>query len=865
LRPPPSCRPGISSWGMDTPPTVSQPDDRARELLERAAELERHCKYAEAEALLRENLERERGREPQEPDLLALACSRLAQLQHYQGKYAQAEGLEREALVIRRSRHGEEGLDTARGYSNLAIHLRFQGRYAEAEVLLRKSLSILASSLDDADPDGARCSSNLALVLEEQSRYAEAEPLLRSALAARTSVFGGSNLETARSRIRLASCVEAQGRVREAEPLLRAALSDYVATVGPAHEASAFALFCLAKNLHRQGRSGEAEPLIREAVSIASKVLVANHPKLAMGLRFFGEIRAAQGDLLGAEGAFRQALAACSSRVGEEHAETAPCAFSLGLCLHAQQRFADAESELRASACAYEAVRTNVSFDGLDRVPFASERSPLTFLAACLARNGKPREAWECLERNFARGLLDALSGDLVRAGGQDVSGIGRVLDIASIQSWLPRDAAVLAWVDCTAPPGSSDPSGEHWAFLLRAGMPPACVPLQGSGSSGAWTKEDDELPERLRWMLSRPPAAASELDALQLAANRLRLQRVAPIEHLLKARGALPAVRTVFVIPAGVMAGVPIEVFLPDVSISYVPSATLLARGLERAVKPGPVDRSPNLLAVGEPSFAVSLGGGVAPDDASSSSPELPASRKEVEVISEFFDPASREVLCGSDASEARLDELNKSGRLPQFTHVHFATHAVIEPERPLQSALLLAEDSRLEPLESVLAGRAPCDGRLTAAQVLRGWHLDAELVVLSACETALGKPAGGEGFLGFVQAFFIAGARSIVVSLWKVDDRATALLMARFYENVMVRKASKAEALADAKQWLRELPREAVQALLRGVPEARCLRGVRNEDLESGASPAGEHPYLHPYYWAGFVLFDLDPPTGR
>src|SRR5262249_56993747 len=106
------------------------------------------------------------------------------------------------------------------------------------------------------------------------------------------------------------------------------------------------------------------------------------------------------------------------------------------------------------------------------------------------------------------------------------------------------------------------------------------------------------------------------------------------------------------------------------------------------------------------------------------------------------------------------------------------------------------------------ILAGQHPCDGGITAAE-MRRWQLEAELVTLSACETGLGERLGGEGYLGFAQALFTAGARSVVLSLWEVDDPSTALLMSRFYQNVLGQRAglakplAKAEALREAKQW--------------------------------------------------------------
>ena len=99
-----------------------------------------------------------------------------------------------------------------------------------------------------------------------------------------------------------------------------------------------------------------------------------------------------------------------------------------------------------------------------------------------------------------------------------------------------------------------------------------------------------------------------------------------------------------------------------------------------------------------------------------------------------------------------------------------------------------------------------------------MRTWDLDADLVVLSACESGLGRYAGGEGYLGFAQALFVKGARSLVLSQWKVDDKATALLMTRFYQNLLGKRPGlskpmpKAEALHEAKQWLRNLTADEV-----------------------------------------------------
>jgi CHAT domain-containing protein len=162
--------------------------------------------------------------------------------------------------------------------------------------------------------------------------------------------------------------------------------------------------------------------------------------------------------------------------------------------------------------------------------------------------------------------------------------------------------------------------------------------------------------------------------------------------------------------------------------------------------------------------------------------------------------------------------------------------------------------------------AGRSTYDGRLTAEQILHGWRLDAELVTLSACETGLGKFSEGEGHLGFSQALFVSGARSLLLSQWQVDDASTALLMTRFYENLLARRpelkkpVSKAEALAEAKAWLRGLKADEVQQVAGGLIRGLDTETARGKRVAQPANQQGAtvrpYPYSHPYYWAGFIL---------
>jgi CHAT domain-containing protein len=141
--------------------------------------------------------------------------------------------------------------------------------------------------------------------------------------------------------------------------------------------------------------------------------------------------------------------------------------------------------------------------------------------------------------------------------------------------------------------------------------------------------------------------------------------------------------------------------------------------------------------------------------------------------------------------------------------------------------------------------------DGILTAAEVESLSLRKVELVVLSACETGLGKTAGGEGLLGLQRAFQVAGARTVVASLWSVPDQATKMLMVRFYENLWTKKMSKLEALREAQLWM--LEHGAEQAEIRRELAARGLVAV--EETGDGRQGTGGRR-LPPYYWAAWVL---------
>jgi CHAT domain-containing protein len=186
---------------------------------------------------------------------------------------------------------------------------------------------------------------------------------------------------------------------------------------------------------------------------------------------------------------------------------------------------------------------------------------------------------------------------------------------------------------------------------------------------------------------------------------------------------------------------------------------------------------------------------------------PRLAFTRDEAKAILAVVPQGSSMEAIDFNASR----KLAMSGELARFRVVHFATHALVDDIHPPLSGLVLSlVDQRGEPTDGFLE-----------LQDIYNLELSADLVVLSACQTALGKEINGEGMIGLTRGFMYAGASSVVATLWKVNDFATAKLMAHFY------KAMERD----------------------GMKPAQALRHAQ-------LALWNEQPLAAPYYWAGFIL---------
>jgi tetratricopeptide (TPR) repeat protein len=910
---------------------------------------------------------------------------------HGLGKASEALPLNRKALMIHRKVSGEEHPATARSTNNVAVCLESLGKYTEALPLLRKVLLMRRNSFGEDHPDTARSYNGVGACLQSLGKTAEAVALYRKALEIQRKVLGEEHPATATCYRNVALCLKDLGKAGEALPLHRKALEINRKVFGDHHQTTARSYHNLALCLQGLEKGGEALPLFRKAIRINREAVGEDHPQTGDIYRAAAYCLQSLGKGSEALDLARKALEVRRKIWGEEHPLTAQSHRSLAFCLNELGKRDEAMKHLRLVLLGMDVGRHSAAPAGFDRSLFAATQGhPRLLLACLLAREGKAVEAWKQAEAYLARGLLEVLSGgreaevgeseelakldarivsllvlekptaeqekernDLVK---QQRALLARkakrvaeetdklVWSFSSVQKHLDADTAVLLWLDSRQ---------ENFACVLRKEGEPTFVRLAGSGKDGAWTADDWRLARRVHAAVRQ--AGRSGEDARKQV-EELRKQRLAPVQKYLKARGNLPTVRHLVVIPVGLMAAVPVELLAEGYIVSYAPSANHFAR---QASKPRAL-RIDSLVALGDPVFqrpteknekapgyglllrAVLPGGnaarsglrvgdvlmryngvrlrqladlkavtaegervparawregemftvrlasgplGVRVDErpiekaladwrqsdalvrgAGVSFPRLPGTRYEVEAISSLVGREKTTLLLGSAASEKKLDRLLRDRTLGKERVIHLATHGQIHPHSPEHSALVLAADALPDPVEEQRRGRKVQDGFLRVRTILDSWKLDADLVVLSACETGLGKDAGGEGLLGFAQAFLEKGARSVVLSRWKVDDDATALLMLRFYENLLGKRErlkkplGRAEALAEAKKWLRSLDRKQAEALVGRLAGGK-LRGTIDKPLpEVGGKtvklPEGDKPFAHPFYWAAFVL---------
>ncbi|HTU88670.1 MAG TPA: tetratricopeptide repeat protein [Gemmataceae bacterium] len=869
--------------GAEHPDTASSYHNLASSLNAQGKYKEAEESYGEALAIWRKVLGEEH------PDT-ATCYNNLAQNLRAQGKYKEAEEVDRKALVIRRKVLGEEHSYTATSYNNLAVNLNAQGKYKEAEEVNRKALAIWRKVLGEEHSHTAASYNNLALNLRAQGKYKEAEEVNRKALAIRRKVLGEEHPNTTISYNNAAFNLIDQGKYTAAETLLLRATDSFakarmhVASTGL--ERAAFTskhspLPTLASVQARDGKPADAWQSFEESLArgtlddLTARIL---QPQTE---------RDKQAQITARIDRLNQLIqrASVAKPTPEQSKQRDERLTQL------RQAFDELAAFTQQLETKYGPIAGQVFPHGQIQKSLPQDAALIAWLdiagqpkaadpndehwAILLRFNGDPiwvrlsgngdNNAWTDADTQLPDKLRDALQN-----AGSDWQPLAERLRKQRLDPLAPHLKAVrrLIVLPSTALAGvpleviadgytvSYAHSGTMYAHLLRQ-SPPTDKGLFALADPVFDPPNVKEKPQPL------PPSGV--LLTMVSPGSNAATAGLKPNDVLLRYGDTdLDAAKDIKLLP---------ESNDPDKRVPVIVwrNGDKLSRPL--FVRPGKLGvvfaKEPAPQAVAEQHRINRLLASRGGDDGNW--PRLPGTRIEAASLHRLFDKdAPVQLLLDSDASEQRLNDLAQRGELGKYRYVHLATHGEIDNVFPLRSAVILSRD-RLpddqQRTELLLSGQPIPDGRLSAEDALRRWNLHADLVTLSACQTALGKYERGEGFVGFAQALILCGTRSVCLSLWKVDDVATALLMERFYQNLLGKRdglkapMAKAAALAEAKTWLRTLPRDEVveraASLSEGVSRGKGAAKLPPLEVPAAAkAKPGDCPFAHPHYWAAFIL---------
>ena len=766
----------------------------------------------------------------------ALSLNNLASLLWDQRAYDEARPLFERALRIFEAAFGPDHPDTATSLSNLGALLRDQGAVDEAQPLFERALRIWETALGPDHPRTALSLSNLAGLLRDQGAYDPARPLLERALRIRKTALGPDHPITASSLNDLAILLLAQGAYDDARPLFEQALRINEAALGPDHPSTAVSLNNLANLEFDLGETEQAlarsEAALLGSTAHLGRVLWSLSE--AERLRF---VRAREWQLEQLLSFTRGMAAEASRRAGYESVLGWKGQVARSLLRDGRREIRSLPEAERAIVERLRALQTRLS----DTVYEKHVADPAAHADRLKKLRGQRNEQEVELARLRGRGEGE---GDRGKRSGESTR-------LAALTAALPEAAAAVdffvhGWYEPAAWEGDELVREGAWTephlscWVLRSGEPLTQLDL---GPAAAVEEAVREFLERL---VQRRGTAVPTGDDSSLTSDESDRLRTLLWEPLAVAVGDA---RTVFVSGDSFLGALPFETIqredgsylIEHHAFSYLADMQSLGEALATVEK-----RVPTLFAAGgidyrrrgELDADDEAEGLIAMADTRASLSRrwhpLDGTAAEVSAIADLHleatnDEGTQQVLTERAATEERIKE-----SLERFTHVHVATHGYFHPEGLPSAWKKIREQDQdgrdlLRETEQQVVGLLPGllsglvfaganakpdpgrdNGLLTAEEITYLDLSDCDLVVLSACETGLGRPEGGEGMIGLRRAFRMAGARTVISSLWEVSDTATRELMTLFYENLWLEEESKQEALRNAQLMQLEYNRE-------------------------------------------------------
>jgi CHAT domain-containing protein/Flp pilus assembly protein TadD len=837
----------------------------------------------------------------------AESLNNLAFLYNQLRKYALAVPLLKEAVEIKKSTVGKQHRSYARSLNNLAFLYYRMGDYSGAEPLFKQATEIQQAVLDSQHPAYAQGLHNLAMLYWKTGDYDAAEPLFKQAIEIQKATLGIQHPLYATSLNNFVGLCMDMGLYAEAEPILKSVVGIMASVKGEQHPDYATSLNNLAQLHLKMGNFEAAEPLYDQSRDIRRKVLGKDHPAYSESLNNVASLFSTTGDYARADRLFRQSL-----QIQLRHLEaTAPIQAERqqrrsqnAVRFHLDNGLANAieggtldatlvagdlwrwKGAVTARQHAYRKVGRNPKLAPL----FADLRDVAQQVSAEVARIPLPpakptadsleafrekRAAWDA---RFVK--LRRLREDLeqqIAAGSLEFRRLRKSLTFEHVQSMLPRRSAFVDFLEYRHGSPDSNSKGKllyESRYLALITTKNGTCKLVGLGSSKIVNDAISEFRVSLtEQRLPENPTTGED--------RRLRELLWLPVEkHLAGIETVILSPDTALgTLPFAALPGRDPDSFLiEDYRLVTMPYTGLLRELAERDGRVVPKNRG--LLVVGDVKYGETVQSdtgiavvgkqGHSGRAGSQSWGALSGFSAELATIKnlhqkQFGSSTPLDLVVGTKATEGSFLD-----RAAHYETVHVITHGffadpdarTIAQTDTKTKELDRAEEASTKLLPGLLSGLVMAgannptslnDGILRASEIETVSLDGVDLVVLSACETGLGTTAGGEGLTGLQRAFQVAGARSVVASLWKVEDRATQELMKQFYTNLWFKKMSKINALRQAQLWMLNHPDE-----LKAVGVANpSLRGKgKLPKVAESNDPAKQVGRTHPFYWAAFQL---------
>ena len=738
--------------------------------------------------------------------------------------------------------------------NNLAVHYGYKGQVIQSTALLSELLDHETELKDDFDLDVLIRMNNLASVYRNLGSLVEAEQLYSHVIELRRLHNASNRVSLGMDLNEIASLYISMGRFSEAAELAQEAYELFSEEYGDDHLNKALSLLNLGSVALNQDAIKEAVLHYSHAVEMLGRIYGSEHWRVARALAGQGVSYLRAGDTEKALNSLKMGVNIYEKSFPDGHQKLVNCQALLARAMTHEGQFERADSLLSRATIGFEKIRLNAG-EGIVRATHA--RSPYQDWALLKLELGEEKNAWRNIERSRGRVLADDLLGSL---GEEELGGklFENVYSLGRIQSRLQEDMAIVGWISSSNRSPRTDPLIKAWAYIIRNTGSVKWVKLMDEGGTLEAIGRANDLAERI----SAVPDPFRNQDHWEYLASNVFEDWIEPLMDDLEDVNDLVCILNadLYEIPLSVLPLSSSRLLGDRFNISYNFSATTTTWLKERGSETSHSGEELRALFLADPPLNARQSEEMRVAENSGSEyatrstavwkaeqhlrsfsveemPRLVGSRREVRLASQQFNiPA--EVLVGPECSEQNI--LTLSPTISDFDIIHIATHALIDEKYPERSALILSQIDLPDPAESAKHGDRLFDGNWTVEEILSDWKLDADLVVLSGCRTARGREVTGEGQIGFAQALFQAGARGIILSLWPVDDEATALLFERFYLHL--------QNTGDGR----------VHPETSGLSGSRLSKSLKRakQDVRDFSPDGVLKPFEAPWHWAGFIL---------